>query len=213
MNVSKSNQKIMKTKTLNKTTALFAVVALFSALHGNAQATPNAPTPPTTTSISTSSNSHSITVENNDDVQNNSSVSVSISDDSYKFRARFDNSKNEGIKTLLLKKLGTDNLKINGNTYLWTNQKDGNDVFECKLNKGTLKIYMDKVSTSDAFQNKIVDLGKDLKYYISGKNRSREEAKNAEQAKRDIEKAERDLERAKDELKRAEQAAKKAKEN
>lgn len=207
MTVSKSNQKSI---------SLMVIAVLLSAFSSIAQTSiepPTPPTPPKTISVTTSSNSsHSIVVKNDDD-QHSSSVSVSISDESYKFRARYNNSKNEGIKAILLEKLGKDNLKISGNTYLWTDPKGGDDVFECKLNKGSLKIYMNKESTSDSFQNKVVELGKDIKYYINGSSREKEEAKTAEQAKRELEKAEKELERAKQELKRAEREAKRAKGN
>lgn len=210
MNVSKSNQnsKIMKTKIFS----LVIITALFSTLYSNAQSTPEPPTPPSTTNYSSSSSSHSIIVEDDNNDQN-SSVSISISDDSYKFRARYDSVKNEGVKAILLKQLGNNQLKISGNSYLWTNEKGGEDIFECKLNKGNLKIFVDKASVSDSFYNKIVELGKDLKYYISGSSREKEEAKNAEEAKRELERAERELVRAKRELERAERKAKEAREN
>ena len=210
MNVSKSNQKIMK--ILNKKIGFLVVATLFSAIQGQSQTAPNPPTPPTTMSVSTNI-SRSISVEENNDVQHSSSISVSNSDDTYKFRARYDNSKNEGIKALVLKQLGKDNLLISGKTYLWTIEKDNNKTFECKLNKGNIKIFVNKNKVSHSFQNKIIELGKDLKNYISGTDTDKEEAKNTEEAKQNLEKAKRELEKAQQELERAEQAAKRETEN
>ncbi len=204
MNVSKSNQKIMK--ILNKKIGFLVVATLFSAIQGQSQTAPNPPTPPTTMSVSTNI-SRSISVEENNDVQHSSSISVSNSDDTYKFRARYDNSKNEGIKALVLKQLGKDNLLISGKTYLWTIEKDNNKTFECKLNKGNIKIFVNKNKVSHSFQNKIIELGKDLKNYISGTDTDKEEAKQ------NLEKAKRELEKAQQELERAEQAAKRETEN
>ncbi|QNK76748.1 hypothetical protein H7F37_11515 [Winogradskyella sp. PAMC22761] len=193
-------------KILNKKIGFLVVATLFSAIQGQSQTAPNPPTPPTTMSVSTNI-SRSISVEENNDVQHSSSISVSNSDDTYKFRARYDNSKNEGIKALVLKQLGKDNLLISGKTYLWTIEKDNNKTFECKLNKGNIKIFVNKNKVSHSFQNKIIKLGKDLKNYISGTDRDKEEAKQ------NLEKAKRELEKAQQELERAEQAAKRETEN
>ncbi|WP_179317104.1 hypothetical protein [Winogradskyella undariae] len=193
-------------KILNKKIGFLVVATLFSAIQGQSQTAPNPPTPPTTMSVSTNI-SRSISVEENNDVQHSSSISVSNSDDTYKFRARYDNSKNEGIKALVLKQLGKDNLLISGKTYLWTIEKDNNKTFECKLNKGNIKIFVNKNKVSHSFQNKIIELGKDLKNYISGTDTDKEEAKQ------NLEKAKRELEKAQQELERAEQAAKRETEN
>ena len=83
-------------KILNKKIGFLVVATLFSAIQGQSQTAPNPTTPPTTMSVSTNI-SRSISVEENNDVQHSSSISVSNSDDTYKFRARYDNSKNEGI--------------------------------------------------------------------------------------------------------------------
>lgn len=184
-----------------------AIVFAFISVYGlNAQSAPEPPTPPKTTT--TSGTSYSISIDNDDDKTSNSSVSISISDDTYKFRASFHKSKNDGVKAMLQKTLGETNLKISGNTYLWSDSKSGDEVFECKLTKGHLRMYLDTDVASKGFLNKIQELGNDLKYYISGTDRKKEEAKQTERAQRDLERAQRDLERAKRDLERAKQSAK-----
>lgn len=179
--------------------SLVIVFAFISALSLNAQSTPEPPTPPKTSS----GTSYSISIDNDDDKTSNSSVSVSITEDTYKFRASFHKSKNKGVKTMLFKALGEKNLSINGNTYLWTDSKNSDEVFECKLTNGRLRMSVDLNNASKEFSKKINELGNNLKYYISGKDRKKEEAKKTERAIRDLERAEKELERAKRDLERA----------
>ncbi len=208
MNFKKSKNVDLSIKIVDvkRTISLMLVTALFSTLSLNAQTVPDPPKPPKTTS--SSSSSHSISVDNDDDQEHSSSVSISVSDDSYKFRASYHKSKNEGVKAMLLNQLGKENLTIKGNTYLWTGDQSGNEVFECKLTKGHLRMYVDTEAVSNGFMEKINKLGNDLKYFISGTDPKKEEAKNAEHAKRELERAEIELERAKRELERVERDAK-----
>ncbi len=180
-------------------------IALFCTISANAQTTPEPPTPPKTTS----STSYSVSIENDDDETHNSSVSTSISDDRYKFRANYHKSKNEGVKAILMDQLGKRNLKINGTTYLWTDGQSGDEVFECKLTKGHLRIYLDTDVASEAFTEKIHALGKDLKNYISGTDAKKE----SERAQRELERAEKELARAKREAERAAREAKRTSKN
>lgn len=197
---SKDRQNSIRIINVKKTFNLVIVYTFLSVFSLHAQTTPEPPTPPKTTT--TSGTSYSISVDNDDDETSNSSVSISISDDTYKFRASFHNSKNDGVKIMLLKQLGKSNLKVNGNTYLWSDSQSGDDVFECKFTKGHLRMYVDTEVTSKGFFDKIQNLGNDLKYYISGTDRKKEEAKKAERAQRELEKAQRELERAQRELDR-----------
>ena len=208
---SKNVNRSIRIVDAKRTICLMLVVALFSTFSTNAQTVPDPPKPPK--AKTTSGTSYSISIENDDDQQHNSSVSVSISDDSYKFRASYHKSKNEGVKAILLNKLGKGNLSINGNTYLWSDSQSGDEVFECKLTKGHLRMYVDTEVASKGFTEKINKLGNDLKYFISGTDPKKEKAKKAERAKRELERAERELERAKRELERAERDAKRAKGN
>nr|WP_321245321.1 hypothetical protein [uncultured Psychroserpens sp.] len=203
MNFSKSKNRQDSIKIIDVKKGLsLAIVFAFLSVYGlNAQSAPEPPTPPKTTT--TNGTSYSISIDNDDDETSNSSVSISISDDTYKFRSSFHKSKNAGVKTMLLKTLGKTNLKINGNTYLWSDSKSGDEVFECKLTKGHLRMHLDTDVASKGFLNKIQELGNDLKYYISGTDRKKEDAKKTEHAQRDLERAQRDLERAQRDLERA----------
>jgi len=209
MNFSKSKDKkdSIRIITIKKGLSLAIIFALLSVPTVFAQSVPEPPTPPKTTS----GTSYSISIDNDDDQTSNSSVSISISNDTYKFRASFHKSKNNGVKTMLIEDLGKTNLKVNGNTYLWSDSKSGDEVFECKLTKGHLRMYLDTELASQGFLNKVQNLGNNLKYYISGTDRKKEEAKKAERAQRDLERAQRDLERAKRDLERAKRDAERAK--
>ncbi|WP_298901026.1 hypothetical protein [uncultured Psychroserpens sp.] len=213
MNFSKSKdrQNSIRIIGLKKGLCLAFSFALLSVSGLNAQTTPEPPTPPKTTT--TSGTSYSISIDNDDDEKSNSSISVKTTDDYYKFRASFHKSKNEAVKQMLIKTLGKSNLDVNGNTYLWTNSKTGDEVFECKLTKGHLRISLDTDVASSAFTEKITKLGQELKYLISGTSRKEDEARQAERARRDLERAQRDLDRAKRDLERAERNAKRSKGN
>ena len=102
MNFKKSKNVDRSIRIVNaKRTACFMLImALFSTFSLNAQTVPDPPKPPKTTSSSSSSASHSISVDNDDDQEYSSLVSISVSDDSYKFRASYHKSKNEGIKAI-----------------------------------------------------------------------------------------------------------------
>lgn len=206
---SKNVDRSIRIADAKRTVCLTLITALFSTIGLNAQTVPDPPKPPKTTS-SSSSTSYSVEVDTDDD-KHNSSVSISISDDSYKFKASYHKTKNEGVKAMLLDRLGRKNLSINGNTYLWADNQSGDEVFECKLTKGHLRMYVDIEMASKGFIEKINKLGNDLKYFISGTDPKKEEARATSKAKNEIERAERELERAKRELARAEREAKRAK--
>ncbi|WP_299883851.1 hypothetical protein [uncultured Lacinutrix sp.] len=196
---SKERQQIIRIINVKKGVSLAILFAFISTLSLNAQSTPEPPTPPSTST----GVSYSISVDNDDNRTSNSSVSVSITEDTYKFRASFHKTKNKGVKTMLFKALGEKNLSVNGNTYLWTNNQNSDEIFECKLTNGRLRMHVDLNYASKEFSKKINALGNDLKYYISGRDRKKEEAKKTERAMRDLERAEKELERAKRDLERA----------
>lgn len=211
MNFTKSKNRPDSIRIIDVKKAMTLTIAMIglSLFSLNAQSTPESPETPKTTK----GTSYSISINNDDDKSSNSSVSISKTDDTYKFRANYHNSKNEGVKAIVLKSLGKTNLNIKGNTYLWTDSKNGDEVFECKLTKGHLRMSLDTNLVSHEFSEKIKSLGNELKYYISGTDKNKENAKNAERAKKDLERAERDLERAKRDLERAERDAKRTKQN
>ncbi|WP_299112148.1 hypothetical protein [uncultured Winogradskyella sp.] len=207
---SKKVERSIRIVDAKRITCLMLITTLFLTLGLNAQTTPEPPEPPSiSTSSSSSTSSYSIEVDTDND-QHNSSVSISISDDSYKFRASYHKSKNEGVKTMLLDQLGKGNLSIKGNTYLWSDSQNGDAVFECKLTKGHLRIYVDTEAASKGFTEKINKLGQDLKYFISGADAKKETEKAEARAKRELERAERELEKAKREVEHATREAKRA---
>lgn len=209
--VAQHRQERIRIMDVKKAIYTIVVAFIFSTLSVSAQVTP--PKPPSPPTVKSNGTSYSISIDNDDDKTHNSSVSISISDDSYKFKASYHKSKNDGVKAMLLDQLGKENLKVNGNTYLWSNSENGDDVFECKLTKGHLRMYVDTEIASKGFIDKINTLGNDLKYYISGTSKEKEEAKKLERAKRDMERAQRELERAQRDLERAKRETKKAKNN
>jgi len=194
-----------------KTLFLAFIATLSFSANVMAQSTPKTPEPPQTTS--TSSSSYSMSIDSDDDVSSNSSVSVTISEETYKFRASFHKSKTEALKKIILERLGNENLKINGNTYLWSLNKNNDETFECKLTKGHLRIFMDKEVVSNGFYKKIEALGDELKYAISGRDSKTIAVQDAKRAQRDLERAKRDLERAQRDLERAKRDVERAKKN
>lgn len=158
----------------------------------NAQTTPEPPTVPTTSTSSTTTYS--------------SSVSVSKSDDDYRFKARFHKSRYSAVKALLTEELGEKGLSKNGKSYSWTR---GNDSFTCELSNSRLKMNLDYESNDSKFINKVEALGKKLKFAISGGN-PEDDVKHAEER---LARAKEELERSKKELKRIEQEVKNARRN
>lgn len=209
--VAKHRQQSIRIMDAKKAIYVIVVTFLFSTLSISAQVTP--PKPPSPPTVKSKGTSYSISIDNDDDKTHNSSVSISISDDSYKFKASYHKSKNDGVKAMLLDQLGKGHLKVDGNTYLWSNSQNGDAIFECKLTKGHLRMYVDTEIASKGFIDKINALGNNLKYYISGTSKEKEDAKKVERAKRDMERAQRELERAQRDLERSKKAAERAKNN
>lgn len=194
---SKNAQNSIGIIDVKKGLSLAIIVVVLSVFTLNAQSNQKPPKPPATTSASTS---YSI---DNYDKKTSSSISISVSDNSYKFRARYHKSKTEGIKSILLKQLGENNLQINGHTYLWSDSQDGDEVFECKLVKGHLRMHLETKMVSKEFFDKINKLGDDLEYYISGIDYKKRMKKFQDDAQHDLERAKRELDRAKRNLERA----------
>lgn len=165
------------------------LVILFLVGSVNAQTTPEPPRAP-----KTYSSSHS------------SSVSISKSDDDYRFKARFHKSRYEALKNLLIEELGTKDLKKDGTSFSWNAKGDS---FTCDLSKTKLRMYLDYNSSNSAFINKIEELGNQLKYAISGGN-AEDDVKSAQE---EISRAEAEVARARAELRRAESNLKRNKKN
>ncbi|GAB5563457.1 MAG: hypothetical protein Wins2KO_05200 [Winogradskyella sp.] len=185
-----------------KTMYIAFIFALFSTLSLSAQTTPEPPQTPNPPQTS-SSETRSVATSKNMEGNSSSSISVATTNESYKFRARYNKSKTEGVKTMLLENLGKDNLKVTGSTFTWTVKSTGGEVFKCRLSKGQLRIFVDKLEASEDFVNKISELGNDIKHYVSGTSALEESKKAKAKAERELERAERELARAKREVERA----------
>ena len=177
---------------------LTIVISLLFAFSACSQSTPKPPKTPST------GTSYSISVDT-DDSEDNSYVSIKRNDDVYKFNARFHESKTGSIKKLLVDKLGNRNLKVDGDTYRWVKNENGEKLYDLKLTDNTLKIYVDKEYANASLVDMIDEFGIVLKDAISGSDSKKEEKERAEaaikRAQKDLERAKRDLERAKKKLK------------
>ncbi len=155
----------------------FVFLAVFTASLGAQPATPQPPKTPTT-----STSNH------------NSSISVSKTDEDYRIKARFNKSRYDAVKYLLVNQLGKEGLTIKRNTYTWSH---GSNDFTCKLTSTSLRLYMDYESNSDTFTKHVERIGSQLKYAVSGSD-PEEDIKKAEE---DVARAKRELEEAKKRLK------------
>lgn len=177
----------MKDIILTLLTGVFCVLSL------RAQ---EAPKPPLTPKSTSEVKSYSIRISDDSDGEDeNTSVTITQSDDVYKFRASFSDKKNDELKTVLIERLGNTYLINKGDKYEWKKRTDdGDESFECKLTDGKLKIFVDKNAEEDLFFVKVMEIGEELNQIISG-----------DHGERDMEQIQRDLSRAKEDIKRAEQ--------
>ncbi|WP_299135090.1 hypothetical protein [uncultured Tenacibaculum sp.] len=153
------------------------------------------PTPPTPSNSSYSGNRHTdvtTTISN--------STSISNSDDSYDFTAKFQKSKRNEIQNLLKEKLKGYKLKVQGSNYVWSKESNGSLVFECTLRKKTMKIFLYKNEVSQYSYKKIKALGNDLQKLITKHSRSRNGFNGMEHARENVRRAKRELERAEERL-------------
>ncbi|MBX2827571.1 MAG: hypothetical protein KTR22_05380 [Flavobacteriaceae bacterium] len=185
------------TKVIVSITAL-----IFSMTQLWAQTPPTPPTPPEKTSTGVS---YSISINGDDDgtKYSNTSVSIKKTDDIYKLTASFNKNRTQEVREALLENLGKKGLTIKGSSYTWIKNKNGDEVFECKLTKGRLRIFLDRNAVSTSAYEEMVTMGVDLKDLIAGSDSEEEAKKDLERAEKDLERAKRDLERAEKELKKA----------
>ena len=130
-------------------------------------------------------------------------VSISNSNESYKFRARFDKSKTDDVKKILLAKLSNKDSRISKKKHLWVENIGGDDVFKCELTKGKVKISLDKDDVSTSYYNKIRALGNELKALIYGTSSKEDSTYAVKRAEKKLKRAKRNLDRAKKELEKA----------
>ena len=101
------------------------------------------------------------------------------------------------VKEVLLNRLGRENLNINGNKYEWTKEKNDDEVFECRLTNGRLRVFVNKEEVPNSFSKKIENLGKELKVVIAGNQTLKHKQRELERAQRELDRAKRNLERIK----------------
>ncbi|GAB5399295.1 MAG: hypothetical protein Aureis2KO_08800 [Aureisphaera sp.] len=185
------------TKVIVSITAI--VLSMFQAM---AQTPPTPPSPPEKTNTGVSY-SISINGDEDDSKYSNTSVSIKKTNDTYKLTASFNKNRTSEVRNALLDHLGKKGLTINGSTYNWVQNKYGDEVFECKLTKGHLRIVMDKNALESKLYDNMVTMGVALKDLIAGSDSKDDAKRDMERAERELERAQRNLERAQRELKRA----------
>jgi len=154
--------------------------------------TANAQVTPKTPNTNFSGNNHT-SISN--------STSVSDSDDSYKFTSRFQGTKKIKIQELLSKRLKGYGLKISGKNYVWSEERNGSLVFECKLTNRSLKMFLYKNEVSNSAYKKVRALGVELQKLISKHTNSDYGYNGVNNARENVRRATRELERAKERLK------------
>ena len=174
-------------------------VLILSFWVGNAQITPEPPTPPATNSTSSSSYSSSSRSSNSNE---NTSISISQTDEDYKLRARFPKSRYAKLKLLIENTLGVKHMDVGSGFSKWSNDEK---VYYVKLTEKSLRITVDLEVASPDLAEKFKALGNDAKVIISGSNsrvereRVQREAdrvrREAERMKREVERLERQYER------------------
>ncbi|MFK7748111.1 MAG: cell envelope integrity protein TolA [Kordia sp.] len=162
---------------------IITIVLTLAFLVGNAQTTPESPTPPSTNS---SSNYNSSTKSRT----NNESTSISIShtDDDYKLRARFPKNRYEKLKDLIEKTLGGKNMDIGKGYSKWSSDEK---VYSIKLTEKNLRITLDLNVASPALTEKFENLGEDIKIIVSGSSVKVEQERVQREADRMRRKADR----------------------
>jgi len=185
---------------------LQVIIALVLSVNIFAQEVAQVPSTPTTSSTyrsSTNSSRSSMTVTDGEIIENgssNSSVNISESNKTYKFKSKFNSSKNAEITSKLKKELNGLKLTEKRGEMIWVKIKKSKIIFECKLTKRSLHIFSNKKELSTEFNTKIKALGKQLNNFIS-RNTSLDTVINEED--NEISSAKDRLARAKTELEKA----------
>ena len=119
----------------------------------------------------TTSQSSSVHEEETQIISSKSSSSISVKDNEsyYKFRANFNKQFTSKIRTFLTEELSKLKLSSeNNSTSNWGLMIEGKEVFDCKLENGAVRIFVDKENTTKELQNSIKRTGENLKQFISG---------------------------------------------
>ena len=169
------------------------------------------PTSPSTPTTSKHSKKNKSSTSIHIDDTNYSYFSTTDSDEDFKIKAKFDEGKSSKIKSYLMEELGRENLVISGNKYVWEYTYDGDIAYEVRLDKGSLRIDVDKELASSGIENKMKTIGKNIKNYTSGSNEKRDKERLKREADRKLREADRlkrEAERLKREAERLEREAK-----
>ena len=173
-----------------------------------AQSTPTPPSPPNNVSVhsdeTNSKTSYSYSISDDDDQDSNTSISSSNSDNDYSFRARYTKKKDNEIREHLLKELGRNNLTESNGKMIWEAKTGNDEVYEIELRPGKLNMDVDKRIASNSLTEKMVKLGKSVKFIITGDD---DKKRDAQRLQRDAERLQRDAARMQREAARLKERA------
>lgn len=93
-------------------------------------------------------------------------TSVTRSSGTYKFEAKFKKEKYEAVKELIIDRLESSNLEVNGNSYRWGKKNSEMEYFICELSGRELYLSLDREVASDDFYELIDELGDELRILI-----------------------------------------------
>ncbi|SEC30404.1 hypothetical protein SAMN04489761_2626 [Tenacibaculum sp. MAR_2009_124] len=176
---------------------LMCLVLFLTSIFMKAQETPEPPQPPTEVHSATEGRSYSYNTSTKRNKRNSSSsISVKSTNTIYKFRASFNNEVTADVRNFLQNKFKEMKFTNSNGTSFWSVLKNNEEAFKCRVSEGVVRIYVDKEMTSTGFQERIVAIGKELKYVINGESVRESEKARKESAKRRLERAKREYERA-----------------
>lgn len=192
--------KIMKTIIIISTSLMLSLTTALAQIN---EPTPPPPPPPGTSvsvhSDSKSSNSYSYSINTDDKNGGNVSISTSSTDDSYNFNLKYDGAKDAQIEELLYQELGTNNRSKKGSKTIWSTTSGGEEVYEIRFSKGSLRIALNKEIASETLTKKITEIGKQVRSMITGKSDKRREAqrlqREADRLRRDADRMRREADR------------------
>jgi hypothetical protein len=147
------------------------------------------PTPPKTPSIMIS---YSETAHDSRLQTTKTSVSISDSDDSYSFRAKFSSQRFNDVKELLENEMNKKNYSFEKGKHQWKLETNNQEIYEVSLSKTRLNMFLDKDLASDNLAEKFKNLGLTLRSVISGKDPNEDAI---ERQKREADKLTRDAQR------------------
>lgn len=163
------------------------------------------------TTSTTSTKESSRTTSSVDGISNESSVTRST--EYYKFDARYEETKNEAVRDLLIDRLGTNYLIVHDDTFLWKRGTGSIGFFSCLLSGNQLRLSLNRSVASEDFYDLVNELGKDLTKLVQKHQSHKFTMKDAGEASnpnsldpqrfsQDLREAEQEFERARQNLER-----------